>query len=118
MKRLNTLLVLALALSVPAACLAVPPGDEDPRSRAIQVSDLDLSRPAEAAQLYRRIERAAIYVCEPFASDSLARTMLYRKCVSGAVARAVADVNSPLFTQYVAHTNGRILSRTQARLNR
>ncbi len=118
MKRLNTLLVLALALSTPAACLAVPPGDEEPRTRAILVSDLDLSRTADAAQLYRRIERAAIYVCEPFTSDSLARTMLYRKCVSGAIGRAVTEVNSPLFTQYVAHTDGRILSGTQARLNR
>jgi UrcA family protein len=106
MKRLNTLLIVALALSGSAASLAAAaPAHDEPRTRAIQVSDLDLSQPVAAAHLYRRIEHAAAYVCEPFQSDGLARMMMYRRCVKGAIGRAVAEVHSPLLTQYVARAD-------------
>jgi UrcA family protein len=101
MNRFKTILTLTLALGATSAAFAVPPGTE-PRTRPVSFSDLNLSRPADAARLYQRIERAAAYVCQPLRADDLARTMRYRNCVSATVMRAVDDV--PLLKQYVAQT--------------
>jgi UrcA family protein len=110
MNRFNTLLILTLGLCAAADCVAAPPLD-NALTRSIPLAGLDLSRPADAAQLYGRIEKAATYVCQPFSGDDLARKMHYRKCVSGTIARAVSDVHAPLLTQYVALADARILTR-------
>jgi UrcA family protein len=119
MKRLNTLLILSLALAMPAAeSVAGESLGATPRARAVEFSDLDLSRPDDATQLYARIRKAAVYVCQPYESDSLSRWLAYRKCVRRSIAQAVADVNAPLLTQQVALSGGGILSRVESHLNR
>jgi UrcA family protein len=111
MKRFNVILTLTLGLCAAQAALATAPVGDSVRTRTIPLSGLDLSRSADAAKLYSNIKRAAVYVCQPLNGDDLARTMHYRKCVSGTVARAVADVHAPLLNQYVVFADTRSFSQ-------
>ena len=89
MKRFNAILILTLGLCAAQAALATTSSNDGVRSRIVPLSGLDLSRPADAAQLYRRIQQAALYVCQPLNGDDLARTMHFRKCVNRTTTRAV-----------------------------
>jgi UrcA family protein len=119
MKPLVTALAFALTLcTLQANCLAAATGDAVP-VRAVRYADLDLSRPADVALLYRRIQSAAALVCDSTGSRELARLVRSRKCMTSAVERAVADVHAPLLTQhYVALASRQILAPQAARLNR
>jgi UrcA family protein len=69
------------------------------RSEKVSYADLNLSTPAGASTLYRRIQRAARSVCG--ADDrvgSILPHLQWRKCYESAVADAVAKVNSPMLT--------------------
>ena len=119
MKHVQMILILTVAFYAlqTESVAAVPDGE--PRSQAVAFSDLDLSQPADAAVLYRRIERAATHVCEPLKARDPARATRFRKCVAAAFARAVADVHAPLLTEhYVILTGKSTLSPPEARLNR
>ena len=73
-------------------------------SRVVAYGDLDLSRDSGVATLYSRIFSAARAVCEPL---DVAMLKLLREnfdCRGDAVARAVAEVNSPGLTNYLAKT--------------
>ncbi len=64
---------------------------------------LNLSRPADVAQLYRRIATAADEVCEAVsAGAAVAARLRVRKCVAESIARAVENVHVPALTQYYA----------------
>jgi|KBSMisStaDraftv2_1062788.scaffolds.fasta_scaffold39118_2 UrcA family protein len=66
----------------------------------VNFAELDLSRPAGAETLYRRIERAAEEVCAPFTGRQLIEKMNRKACIASAVERAVRQVNAPLLTDY------------------
>lgn len=73
----------------------------------VRYPDLDLSKMAGAAALYSRISHAARVVCQAFDSRQPDMTAKYDACLQQAVAKAVADVNSPLVSQYhELHTKG------------
>ena len=110
MKRLNPILILTLALCASQAALATAAKD-GVLTRRISLSGLDLSRPADAAQLFRKIRSAAAFVCQPLNGDDLARTMHYRSCVKNTVARAVADTRAPLLSHYVVYADTRSLAQ-------
>lgn len=114
MKHLATTLIGALTLYATAtASLAAAPAD-DVRHQVVRFADLDLTRPAGAQALYRRIKHAARDVCETF--DRLGYDP---SCANRAMARAVADVDAPLLTaRYQASTHREVLEPPQARLNR
>lgn len=99
MKSSRLILTLTFGLLAAQATLAAMPGTDSARSRVVSLSGLDLSRPADAAHLYRNILKAATYVCEPLKGDDLARSMHFRKCVNDTVTRAVADVQAPLLAR-------------------
>ena len=113
MKHLATTLIGALTFYAisPAGLAAVP---DELRHQVVRFAELDLSRPAGAQELYRRIRRAAHAVCrtdEPIGYD--------RGCVDHAIARAVAEVGSPLLTaQHEALTPRPPVPVQQARLDR
>lgn len=108
MKRLKPIVILSLALCASQAAFATTaPNQQGVLTRRISLSGLDLSRPADAAQLYHRIQSAAAFVCQPLKGDDLARTMHYRSCVKGTVSRAVADTRAPLLTHYVVYADTR-----------
>jgi UrcA family protein len=106
MKRLKPIFILSLALCASHAAFATT-AKEGVLTRRISLSGLDLSRPADAAQLYHRIQSAAAYVCQPLKGDDIARTMHFRACVKGTVSRAVADTRAPLLTHYVVSADTR-----------
>jgi UrcA family protein len=119
MKHFATTIIGALALyaiSPNSLAVAAPDGA---RQETVKFGDLDLTRPAAAQELYRRIERAASDVCDPYVPGSYVRSIRYRDCMDQAIGRAVADVAAPLLTaRYEALTGRQILQPQQAGLNR
>lgn len=113
MKPVITTLVAALALyAVSPSGFAATTPDSRVRQEIVRFGDLDLTRPADAQELYRRIRRAAHIVCEPIGMGN-PLAMSDRSCIDQAIARAVADINS-----YAGQTRRQILPVQQARLNR
>lgn len=76
--------------------------DTLPQSRTVRFSDLDLSRIEDAATLFSRIRDAAKAVCSRHDSKELARQQRYVACIDFAVSTAVARVDEPVLTNYVA----------------
>jgi UrcA family protein len=102
MKHLKAVLVGALTLyALSWDCLAAAPSN-DVRIKVVRFADLDLTRPAGAQELYRRIQQAARDVCEPSRLDGSANMFMsgYRPCLSTAVAHAVVEVGAPLLTEH------------------
>ena len=119
MKHLATTLIGALALYVVSpAGLAASSSDGVPQE-VVRFADLDLTRPAGAQELYRRIQHAARDVCEATGTGPYSIALRYRDCTNQAIARAVTEVDAPLLTARYEATAGRqILQPPQARLNR
>lgn len=87
----------------------------DPAERQITVSleSFDLSKQKDADEVYARLQRAARSVCGPLENKDLTMRRLTRECYHGALAKAVAEVDSVRLTalhQSDSHT--RIASRT------
>jgi UrcA family protein len=85
----------ALIIAMAAPAFATAQADEAPIGESIAVSwtDLDLSRPHDAAKLHERIRRAARAVCNPQRLDVYLPLLrgyhdCYRRTVDDATARA------------------------------
>jgi UrcA family protein len=91
--------VLVTAITVMGSTLAhaALPGDQ-PLSRQVNYSDLNLDQPAGAAVLYNRLSSAAHVVCKPFEGKALVNFKRHRTCVAKAISTAVRDVNAPTLT--------------------
>jgi UrcA family protein len=75
-------------------------------TRMVQYADLDLTQDQDVAKLYSRIKHAAAQVCEPMTIRALDLVSHSRRCTQQAIARAIADVNSPrLGNLYLAMTS-------------
>jgi UrcA family protein len=94
--RLSILTLIACSLACGSA-LAVAAADDIP-TVTVSYADLDLSKPAGAQTLYRRIEDAARTVCGPLASRELRRRRLWRDCYEQAVEDAVATADQAILT--------------------
>jgi UrcA family protein len=79
------------------ATLALASGD-DPLKVTVNYADLDVSHPAGAVVLYRRIRAAAKQVCSPLESRGIEAAMQLHACIEGAVLDAVNAVNQPALT--------------------
>jgi UrcA family protein len=64
----------------------------------VAYGDLDLSKPADAEALYRRISSAARRACGEPDRASFARVALYQKCYEAAVTDAVSKVDQRTLT--------------------
>jgi len=119
MKHVITALVGSLALyAVSPNGLAAEAGARAPQE-IVKFGDLDLTRPAGAQELYRRITRAARDVCDAAIPGRLAVAIAHRRCTEQAVARAVATVDNPLLTErYEQKSHREILQPLQVGLNR
>jgi UrcA family protein len=100
-----TVLLVALAAGTTQVALA-DVFDGAPLSRQVNYSDLDLSQPAGAQLLYRRLVVAADSVCKPFDDNEISRKNRFKACVSKALSAAVADVDRPLLTSYYESKGG------------
>ena len=92
---------LILLSTVPFASAAV--AAEAPlhvEQRVVKYADLDITHPAGAEVLHRRIASAANRVCLLEFERYLELSQQGRQCVSDAITRAVNDVNAPLLTAY------------------
>jgi UrcA family protein len=101
--KLKFILSCALAglLAGPVSALAASSGKlDDLPSRKVKYGDLDLNRDAGVAVLFSRIKTAAREVCQPMDVFFLNLVRQQYYCSQAAMARAVADVNSPLLTSY------------------
>jgi UrcA family protein len=83
-----------------------------PAGIRVGYGDLDLATSAGAHTLYERIAGAARTVCG-FEGTALVEQSLWNSCYRGAIAEAVARVNSPLLT---AEQTGRPAHTTVAML--
>jgi UrcA family protein len=95
--------VLAVVAS-PLTAVAVQAGLYEPEKRVVNFADLDLSQDSGVATLYLRIKSAAWEVCDPV--DNWSSRMLSSDCRHDAVAKAVADVQSPALTSYYRARGG------------
>jgi UrcA family protein len=68
-------------------------------TQRVSYADLDISKPAGAKVLYRRIDAAAHQVCVFDASRDLRVAERERACVNGAIDKAVKDVNSAALSE-------------------
>ncbi len=95
-----TILTFAAALMLTSAAQAQAPVSAAAKQIAVNYTDLNIGQPVGAAELIARMHAAATQACGP-APDvrELVRSRAYRQCISDSVARAVADVNSPVVTQ-------------------
>jgi len=65
----------------------------------VHFADLDLSKPADAAILYQRIQSAARHVCTLSAAPWDGRKVTnWQRCYDGTVEEAVLRINRPLIT--------------------
>lgn len=102
---LAAILVLAVAVSTPAWGETL--GETGPVTVRVRVpvGDLDLSQPAGADELLRRVRIAAHRACggEPAVSPLLVHQQgLYRNCKGQAVGRAVASIDAPMVRERYA----------------
>ena len=103
MKLATALVASILSLTTLAARGAGP--TDDAYSVTVKFADLDLNRQAGIARLYVRIKGAARRVCNQQANDQQVN-QTYPVCVKSAVSTAVARVDRPMLTDYVAQLAG------------
>jgi UrcA family protein len=90
--------IAALALS---ACLVASSASAEPKAKTqtVNFADLDLSKPAGAQTLYKRIKAAARNVCGPVDHYTFAGpAKAFRQCYEKAIADAVAQIDRPSLT--------------------
>ena len=77
------------------------------KSETVRYDDVRLISAVGAAVLYNRVRAAAERACGgPLETVPLQQRQSYKHCVDDAVAKAVADVNSPMLTWYLESKRG------------
>lgn len=95
--RLTRAAIAAFAVCTCLVAHAAPAG-QAVKAQAVSFADLDLSKPAGAQTLYKRIKAAARVVCGPVDHYSYMTPKAFRECFESAVAAAVAQVDRPSLT--------------------
>jgi UrcA family protein len=110
----KTSIALAIAAAMAftlAASVAHAHPPWDPARKTVNFSDLNLDTPEGAGVLYKRIQSAALKVCDMFGdADSIfpeARVAAERACIDDAITQAVVRVNRPLLTSLYKSKTGR-----------
>jgi UrcA family protein len=100
----------AAMLASAALALAVPTAQADsldgPRQKVVSFKDLNMNTREGIEVAFKRIKYAARDVCAVPDRYDLSE-MALRPCVNDAVARAVADVHSPLLTSLYEEKTGK-----------
>ena len=87
----------ALAMAVPAASQAASAGDSNATSVAASVRGLNLTQPADAVVMLRRLDTAALEACgaSKFSLREYRDAVRQSACYRDGMSRAVADLGSP-----------------------
>ena len=86
----------AISLATASLLSVNAQADNDPYSvprKAVDYTDLDLSVPADANRLYKRLQNAVKSVCGTSTTLDLSKIRKYRHCYQKSLADAVATVN-------------------------
>jgi UrcA family protein len=110
MKMLATATAILFSVSLGSA-LSVPANADtsDIPSVTVKFADLDISRPAGATKLYGRIQGAAKLVCTAYDRSNFMAQANFKACVSDAIGRAVAKVESPTLNMVYRAKTGAIV---------
>jgi UrcA family protein len=85
---------------------------EAPKQEIVNVRDLELNRPADVAQLYKRLRAAARNVCAPYNPGETGNKVTWDRCRDATLARAIERLNLPALTMYHSAKVGRNKSPT------
>jgi UrcA family protein len=109
----RTTALLAAALMAVAACPALAQPAGEAKAANVHYADLDLTNPAGAMKLYRRIEATADYVCGGRPATAMEREAeaAYATCMRTTVASAIRDTHAPLLIALVEGGPARLASR-------
>jgi len=113
MKITTVLAASILSLSALDAQAAAP---TDVYSVTVQFADLNLDSKAGIVTLYQRIKGAARRVCGDQANERLVAKHTYAVCLDLAVSTAVARIDRPTLSDYVAQRSGKRVVGTPARV--
>jgi UrcA family protein len=111
--RLGTAMCLAYAATILCSLqpLAARAAEESPPTQRVSFADLDISKPAGAQTLYRRIKAAARQVCQPSVASQRGMSVMEQRCIKQAVDNAVKNVNSAALTDIHAGVVPRLARR-------
>jgi UrcA family protein len=123
MTRLKTFTSLIVPVAVALCALQAPAHatalNDDTPAKAVSYLDLNLKRNADVVRLVGRIKLAATSVCSPLAGRDAQRAARFQHCVNDSMAKAVAQVGSPLLTErFAAAGPEEIRAPLVSRLNR
>jgi UrcA family protein len=79
----------------------------DVYSVTVKFADLNLDSKAGIVTLYHRIKGAAQRVCREQASERLVSKHTYAVCIDLAASTAVARINRPMLSDYLAQQSGK-----------
>jgi UrcA family protein len=86
---------LCSAIALSTLHVTANAADEGLPTKKVSFKDLDISKPAGARVLYKRIAAAAHEVCEINQFKTLATVRGIERCTDRAIDKAVQDVGSP-----------------------
>ncbi|HEY6640807.1 UrcA family protein [Povalibacter sp.] len=108
--------VLAALLATAAMTSAHANDSRAVEQREVRYDDLDLMQPGDVARLYGRIDQAAQAVCWTSGVLEVTARPRMKRCTAQALARAVADVDAPLLSDYyLARKRGSQLPKRTAK---
>ncbi len=108
MKKIVTLAsIVALGFAVSNVSNAANSDAQPVESLTVQYGDLDLNKPQGVDALLKRIKSAAKDVCSEFEGRTQREKQLHSQCVDQAVSTAVARVNRPALSQYLAERSSK-----------
>jgi len=90
-------LLLAVGLSMPAVVVAASPSQIEDVSITVSYSDLNVDSEAGAIALYRRLQRAAVTVCNSRQAATVGSRLHAadsRRCYAKALASAVENIDN------------------------
>ena len=113
MKLATVIAATILSLASLAAQAVAPTADH---SFTVKYADLNLDSKAGIVTLHRRIRGAAERVCDEQARERLVVKQSYAACVERATSAAVARINRPMLTEYVAQRSNKRVKSDSARV--
>jgi len=90
----NEMLAMTILAAVAGAAASVPNSPSIRRDVEVPITDLDLSRPSDVAELDRRLQRAAWKACGPLDGTNPLAWALVKECHADALERARADARA------------------------
>jgi UrcA family protein len=112
--RIKIYTAISCFMSTAALCSAVSTTAEaeDVPSKIVKFNDLDITTPAGAKVLYKRIRAAARDVCELSTGTDPIMSQSNKVCIDTAIDRAVRKVNAPMLTNLrFGNTDVRLASK-------